>query len=222
MTKVLEIRSLSKQYQGSKPLLDALNLDLHAGERASLIGASGSGKSTLLHLIAGLESADQGSIRLCGQLMDAHHATKSAGLRARSIGFVFQAFHLLPQLTAQQNIAVPALLLGATERLAMAEANDLLAALGLSDRAKARPSELSGGEQQRVAIARAMIHKPQLILADEPTGNLDPESADRVMALLQAVLEPSECALLLVTHDIERARKFETCWQLSQGKLLKL
>ena len=219
MSKILEIRSLSKRYQGQKPLLDALDLDLNACQSASLIGASGSGKSTLLHLIAGLEAADQGSIRLCGRLMDANRAADSARLRAQSIGFVFQAFHLLPQLTAQQNVAVPALLLGASERLAMAEAEALLAALGLSDRAGSRPSELSGGEQQRVAIARAVIHKPQLILADEPTGNLDPESADRVMALLLSVLGERRCALLLVTHDLERARNFKTCWHLSQGKL---
>jgi ABC-type lipoprotein export system ATPase subunit len=196
-----------------------LNFDLACGQRASLIGASGSGKSTLLHLIAGLESPDQGSILIGGKPMDASNTRQSARLRAESIGFIFQAFHLLPHLTAQQNVAVPALLLGRPEKLAMAHASALLAQLGLADRAHAKPSELSGGEQQRVAIARAIIHTPRLILADEPTGNLDPDTADAVMAVLENALTQQDCALLLVTHDLQRASRFNPCWKLSQGKL---
>lgn len=219
MTKILEVRSLSKRYQQGKRLLDQLDLDLEPGQRASLIGASGSGKSTLLHLIAGLEEADEGSILIAGKPMKADDAQQSARLRAASIGFIFQAFHLLPHLNALQNVAVPALLLGASEKSAMARASDLLDQLGLSDRAHARPSELSGGEQQRVAIARAIIHGPRLILADEPTGNLDPASADAVMSLLQQVLVQRDCALLFVTHDLQRASLFKPCWKLSQGKL---
>jgi len=219
MSKVLEIRSLSKRYHQGKALLDAVDLDLSAGERAALIGASGSGKSTLLHLIAGLESADAGYIKLDRELIDASKPAQCARLRAQHIGFVFQAFHLLPQLTALQNVSVPALLLGATEKAAHFKAASLLEQLGLTARAHAKPSELSGGEQQRVAIARALIHEPRLILADEPTGNLDPESAELVMALLQAALHSRACALLLVTHDLQRARLFDPCWQLVQGKL---
>ncbi|NBO95164.1 MAG: ABC transporter ATP-binding protein [Betaproteobacteria bacterium] len=219
MTNILEVRSLSKRYHQGKRLLDQLDIELAPGQRASLIGASGSGKSTLLHLIAGLEAADEGSILIGGKPMNAHDAQQSARLRAQSIGFIFQAFHLLPHLNALQNVAVPALLLGSSEKSAMSRALDLLDQLGLSDRAHARPSELSGGEQQRVAIARAVIHAPRLILADEPTGNLDPESADAVMTLLQQVLAQSDCALLFVTHDLQRARLFDPCWKLSQGKL---
>ncbi|NCW26164.1 MAG: ATP-binding cassette domain-containing protein, partial [Betaproteobacteria bacterium] len=167
MTNILEVRSLSKRYHQGKRLLDQLDIELAPGQRASLIGASGSGKSTLLHLIAGLEAADEGSILIGGKPMNAHDAQQSARLRAQSIGFIFQAFHLLPHLNALQNVAVPALLLGSSEKSAMSRALDLLDQLGLSDRAHARPSELSGGEQQRVAIARAVIHAPRLILADE-------------------------------------------------------
>jgi putative ABC transport system ATP-binding protein len=154
--------------------------------------------------------------------MDSLPEAERARLRARHIGFVFQAFHLLPHLTAVQNAALPPLLLGSTEAHALNEASAVIAELGLTSRRHALPSELSGGEQQRVAIARALVHKPDLILADEPTGNLDPDSADQVMLLFDEALRRRPCALLLVTHDRDRIQGMDLCWKLENGRLVCL
>lgn len=216
---VVDIRGLSKRYSGAVPLFNEVDLRLDVGVKAALIGPSGCGKSTLLHLIAGLDDGDRGSIEVCGQRIDTLGESARARFRARHIGFVFQAFHLLPHLSAVQNAALPALLLGVPEERALEQAARVIAELGLSHRQHARPSELSGGEQQRVAIARALVHEPELILADEPTGNLDPDSADQVMSLFEDALRRRPCALLLVTHDRDRLRGMQSCWKLEHGKL---
>jgi putative ABC transport system ATP-binding protein len=182
-------------------LFTDLSLQLAAGELVAIMGESGVGKSTLLNLVAGLDTPDAGSVRLDGADLAALDEDRRAALRARRIGFVFQAFHILPHLTLGQNVALPLALLRAPPAEATRRAVDLLAAVGLSGRAGDYPSQLSGGELQRVAIARALAHRPALILADEPTGNLDPETAARVLALLVGQLREAGAGALLVTHS---------------------
>jgi putative ABC transport system ATP-binding protein len=186
---------------GGRMLFADLSLQLAAGELVAIMGESGVGKSTLLNLVAGLDTPDAGSVRLDGADLATLDEDRRAALRARRIGFVFQAFHILPHLTLGQNVALPLALLRAPPAEATQRAVDLLAAVGLSGRAGDYPSQLSGGELQRVAIARALAHRPALILADEPTGNLDPETAARVLALLVGQLRDAGAGALLVTHS---------------------
>jgi putative ABC transport system ATP-binding protein len=181
----------------------AMRID--AGERVALLGESGVGKSTLLNLIAGLERPDAGEIRLSGVPIQDLDEAAAAQLRAREIGFVFQAFHLVAHLQVWQNVAIPLLLNGRRAGDARAQALDMLAQVGLADRAQSLPRELSGGEQQRVALARALVHRPRLVLADEPTGNLDPATATRVLALIDTQVREHGAALLMVTHSAQAA-----------------
>lgn len=201
-------------------MLDAVDLDLAAGERVALLGRSGSGKSTLLNLIAGLERPDAGTLHCEGVAIEALDEAAAAHWRRHKLGFIFQAFHLLPHLDAQRNVALPLLLLGRPGAVALNEARDALARVGLAARAAARPAELSGGEQQRVALARALIHRPRLILADEPTGNLDEDNAARALELLQAEVHASGAALLLVTHSEQAAAIATRRLQLRDGHLV--
>ena len=200
----LRIAGLGKRYPGAtRPLFSDLHLALAAGEIVALVGESGVGKSTLLNCIAGLEPVDDGSICVGEQAIDMVRLDEmqQAALRARRIGFVFQAFHVLPMLTVAQNVAVPLLLTGvpATEQDERVQA--VLAGVGLSDLAARWPTSLSGGELQRVAIARALIHRPSLILADEPTGNLDPRTASSILSLLVERVRAHGAAALIVTHS---------------------
>jgi putative ABC transport system ATP-binding protein len=204
---------------GGRWVLRELSLSIGTGERVALLGESGSGKSTLLNLIAGLEAADEGRITVAGQAVDGRYPDASAPLRARHLGFVFQAFHLIPHLGAIENIAVPLLLLGQNRREAFERASELLSRVGLAARGRARPDELSGGEQQRVALARALVHRPALVLADEPTGNLDPASAGRALALLRDETRAAGAALLMVTHSIQAAGICERRLELHEGGL---
>ena len=174
---------------------------MHAGQIVALAGESGVGKSTLLNCIAGLETAETGSVEVAGQNMMALTEAQRAALRAQSIGFVFQAFHVLPTLTVAQNIAVPLLLTRVPQPEHAARINSLLDRVGLADFGRRWPASLSGGELQRVAIARALVHQPPLILADEPTGNLDPRTADEVLALLLERCREQGTAALIVTHS---------------------
>jgi len=201
----LEIVGLHKRFGPDREVLAGIDLRMAAGERIALLGESGVGKSTLLNLIAGLERPDGGTILLGGQPVDAMDDDSVARLRAREIGFVFQAFHLLPHLRLWQNVALPLLLnrCSATEARERAEA--MLGRVGLGTRCTAMPRELSGGEQQRVALARALVHAPRLILADEPTGNLDPRTAASALALIEAQVGESGAALLMVTHSSQAA-----------------
>ncbi len=218
---MLRIRGLRKSFAGaaSQVLFDDLALDLAAGEFIAIVGESGSGKSTLLNLIAGLDQTDAGSIRIEDTEIAGLSADDRAAFRRRHLGFVFQAFHLLPYLSVADNAALPLVLTGvaAAERAERVEA--MLDRVGLGHRAHSPPHELSGGEMQRVAIARALIHKPQLVLADEPTGNLDAKHAAEVLALLRSQTDTVAAACILVTHSSFAARTADRVYRLSAAGL---
>jgi len=182
-------------------LFEGLHLALGAGELVAIMGESGVGKSTLLNLVAGLDVADAGTIAIDGQPLDALDEDQRTRLRRARIGFVFQSFHILPHLNLAQNVALPLVLLGEASGSARARAGEMLEAVGIGGRGGDYPKQLSGGELQRVAIARALVHRPALILADEPTGNLDPETAGRILALFAEQVRGSGAAALLVTHS---------------------
>jgi putative ABC transport system ATP-binding protein len=195
---VLQVRGLHKHY-GSTPVFSDVTLDVAAGEFVAIMGESGVGKSTLLNCMAGLDHWDQGSVHLAGH--DLGHLTDDARalLRREKVGFVFQAFHVLPHLDVAQNVGLPLLLLGRENPARVAELLEAVGLVGLGDRL---PQQLSGGQLQRVAIARALVHQPALLLADEPTGNLDPSTAAKVMDLLVEQTRAQGTALVLVTHSV--------------------
>ena len=194
---LLRLSGLAKRF-GDTPVFQGVSLALARGEFVALLGESGVGKSTLLNAIAGLEPVDAGQVRLAGRTLDELDDDGRAALRREHLGFVFQAFHVLPHLNVADNVGLPLMLLGRPDE---ARVHALLQAVGLQGLAARRPAQLSGGQLQRVAIARALVHRPALILADEPTGNLDPTTAARVMALLREQVQASGAACLLVTHS---------------------
>ncbi|MBE0622201.1 MAG: ABC transporter ATP-binding protein [Burkholderiales bacterium] len=200
---MLVLDKLSKTYAGarSRSVLRDVDLVLASGEYIAVMGESGIGKSTLLNLIAGLDRPDTGSVRLDGIDLTGLDDDALTLLRRERMGFVFQAFHILPYLSLAQNVALPLILNRVAEHEAAQRTQAMLAAVGLAGREASMPRELSGGELQRVAIARALVHSPKLLLADEPTGNLDPESAAQVLALLRAQVKTRNAACILVTHS---------------------
>jgi len=200
---VLTVRALSKTYEGPRRrvVLQNVDLELRPGQYVAIMGESGIGKSTLLNLVAGLDQPDSGSVALEGQDLALLSDDARTRLRRSHMGFVFQAFHVLPYLTVFQNVALPLRLLGTNMREGVVRVQQMLDAVGLGERAGSAPRELSGGELQRVAIARALVHRPKLVLADEPTGNLDPESANAVLALLREQVKENGAAGILVTHS---------------------
>ena len=200
---MLSIRQLGKAYAGARQrtVLTGIDLDLAAGEYVAVMGESGIGKSTLLNLVAGLDRPDAGSIRFDGVDLATLDDDALTALRRVKMGFVFQAFHVLPYLTVGQNVALPLSLVGRADDVAAGQVDAILAAVGLGDRSASMPRELSGGELQRVAIARALVHRPELVLADEPTGNLDAESATQVLRLLRDQVKANGAAGILVTHS---------------------
>ena len=200
---MIRLSGVTRSFPGPRPrtVLDRVTLDVARGELVAILGESGSGKSTLLNVIAGLEAPDAGAVVVAGTDLRALDDDALTAFRRTHVGFVFQAFHVLPYLTVAQNVALPLRLAGQDERAAAARVAAMLAAVGLADRATSMPRELSGGELQRVAIARALVHRPQVVLADEPTGNLDPGSADGVIALLRTTLQAEGATGVLVTHS---------------------
>jgi putative ABC transport system ATP-binding protein len=194
---MLELRNLSKSYPNGRQVLANLSYDIGDGEYVAIMGDSGVGKSTLLNLIAGLEAPDAGDIRIDGMSMSTLDDDGATRLRREKFGFIFQAFHVLPHLTLLQNVALPLLLNHTTTQ----RAQHMLAAVGLHGREHDFPRQLSGGELQRVGIARALVHRPKLLLADEPTGNLDPETAHEVLLLLRNEVKENGASGILVTHS---------------------
>lgn len=192
----LECRQLRKVY-GTRAVLAGIDLKLKAGEYVAIMGESGVGKSTLLNLVAGLDASDGGELLIDGQPVDALDDDAATQLRRQKLGFIFQAFHLLPHLTLQQNVALPLLL----NQLPQERATQMLAAVGLRGRERDFPRQLSGGEMQRVAIARALAHRPRLLLADEPTGNLDPDTAADILQLLKDEIRATGASAIVVTHS---------------------
>jgi len=218
---VLSVRSLSKSFAGprSKTVLSGVSLDVGRGEYVAVMGESGSGKSTLLNLIAGLDRPDSGSITLDGVDLTALDDDALTLARRRGVGFVFQAFHVLPYLTVAQNVALPLMLAAVPDAQMNERVAHMLAAVGLAEFGASRPRELSGGETQRVAIARALVHQPKLVLADEPTGNLDAESAAQVLDLLRRCVKDEGAAGILVTHSRQAAATADKCLVLSASGL---
>ncbi|HET9580815.1 MAG TPA: ABC transporter ATP-binding protein [Usitatibacter sp.] len=215
---MLEVRGLAKSY-GRDALFDAVDLDVAAGEWVAVVGESGSGKSTLLNVIAGLDPPDQGSVRLEGRALDYGDDDALAGWRRVNVGFVFQAFHLLPYLDVEENVALPLALLGVGRAARRERARAMLDAVGLHGFAARRPGSLSGGEAQRTAIARAVVHQPRLLLADEPTGNLDEATAGVVLDTLEKAVRQAKAASLMVTHSSVAAARADRVLRLAGGRL---
>lgn len=214
----LELRGISKAYANGRQVLSDLSYSLAAGEYVAIMGESGVGKSTLLNLIAGLDTPDSGEILIDGIVLSARDDDAATYLRRRHFGFVFQAFHVLPHLTLLQNVALPLLL----NDLPLARAEQMLAAVGLQGRAQDFPRHLSGGELQRVAIARALVHRPRLILADEPTGNLDPDTAQEILHLMRNEIKANGAAGIIVTHSQAAAATADHILLLSKTGLQPL
>jgi len=217
--RMLEISDLHRQFNG-RPVLQALSMQLQPGEYVAITGESGVGKSTLLNLIAGLDRPDSGRLALDGADYAGLDENALTRLRRDKLGFVFQAFHILPHLTLRQNVVLPLWLKGRDGAAANRQAERLLDAVGLADRAESWPRELSGGEMQRVAIARALVHEPRLVLADEPTGNLDPTNAAKVLALLTESIRASGAMGILVTHSPEAAKSADRVLHLTSEGLV--
>jgi putative ABC transport system ATP-binding protein len=213
---MLSLQNLSKRF-GDVPVFAGVTLGLAAGEFVALLGESGVGKSTLLNCIAGLEAADGGEVRIDGQALAALDEAGLAALRRERLGFVFQAFHVLPHLTVAENVGLPLRLLGRPDE---ARVETLLGDVGLRGLGARWPAQLSGGQLQRVAIARAVVHAPRLILADEPTGNLDPATAERVLAVLREQVRGSGAACLLVTHSAAAAAAADRVLRLTAGGIV--
>jgi putative ABC transport system ATP-binding protein len=192
-------------------------MTVHEGQSVAIVGASGSGKTTLLGLLAGLDLPSRGEITLAGAALGALDEEARAQLRAREVGFVFQSFHLLPALTAEENIALPLELAGREDP---ARVREVLEQVGLSHRARHYPRQLSGGEQQRVALARAFVARPRILFADEPTGSLDQSTGQQISDLLFALNAGSDTTLVLVTHDLRLAQRCEHIYRLDQGRLV--
>jgi lipoprotein-releasing system ATP-binding protein len=222
-TSILHCRHLTKRYdQGGLDVevLKGVNLTIGIGERVAIMGASGSGKSTLLHLLGGLEKASGGEVVLDGVNINQVSAAKLARLRNKSLGFIYQSHHLLGEFTVLENVAMPLLIGGESVKQARVRAGELLQRVGLGHRIEHKPGELSGGERQRAAVARALINKPCLILADEPTGNLDSKTAHQVYQLMLELNQELNVSFLVVTHDHELAARIGKVLHMEDGLIV--
>ena len=222
---VLEARDVHKSFRQGPVTLEVLqgvNIRVTAGERLAIVGASGSGKTTLLQILGGLDRPTSGHVLVDGQ--DVHELTEDArgALRNRAVGFVYQFHHLLPEFSALENVMMPQMVRGLGRKAASARGFELLSYLGLKDRLNHRPAELSGGEQQRVAIARAVANAPRILLADEPTGNLDPRTSERVFSALTQLVRASGLAAIIATHNMDLAARMDRRVTLRDGKLVEM
>jgi lipoprotein-releasing system ATP-binding protein len=219
---VLECRNVVRRFREGGSVLEVLSgvdLIIEPAERVAIVGASGSGKTTLLQIMGGLDDPDEGQVFIDGQLMHGSSEVSKGDLRNRYIGFVYQFHHLLPEFTAQENVAMPLLIRRETKADALGQAKSLLARVGLGERLTHKPGELSGGERQRAAVARALITRPQLVLADEPTGNLDAGNGEQVLQLMLELNEELQTSLVIVTHDQSIAARMDRILVLEDGKL---
>jgi len=220
MSDKLTISNLKKSYFTlAEPLavLDSINFEIKRGQSVSIIGESGAGKSTLLNLIGGLDFASSGNINIFGTQIENLSEDALAKFRNKLIGFVFQYHHLLPDFNTLENAIIPALISGTSKKKAEKKAINLLTNIGLKDRLLHKPSQLSGGEQQRVAVVRALMNNPELILMDEPTGNLDYKTGESVLDMIFKIKEETGLTLIIITHNMEIARKTDICIKLSRG-----
>lgn len=226
MTNILEAQALRKVYRGGDgnpiEVLSGVDLTVGRGEFVAIVGASGSGKSTLLHLLGALDAPSSGTVRLGGQSYADENAESLAAIRNRKLGFVFQFHHLLREFTALENVMMPLLIAGEAEARARSRAEELLADVGLAGRMSHRPSQLSGGEQQRAAVARALAADPLVVLADEPSGNLDSGNSERLHQLFAHLSREFETALIVVTHNRSLAARADRVLSLEGGRLVPI
>jgi lipoprotein-releasing system ATP-binding protein len=220
---ILELRGIGKAYNRGKPseivVLDGLDLRVAKGEVVALVAPSGAGKSTLLHVAGLLDRPDSGTVRIGGRDMADEGDRARTAVRRAEVGFVYQFHHLLPEFTAAENIVLPQLANGVARRQAEARAGELLDRVGLGKRSAHRPAELSGGEQQRVAFCRALANAPRLLLADEPTGNLDPATSDQVFRVLMDIVRETGLSALIATHNLELAERMDRVVRLKAGRI---
>ncbi len=222
MSNILELKNITRTYKqpdSSLTVLSDLNLTVKKGEVVALVGQSGSGKTTLLQIAGLLDNPTNGEVIISGEDVSAANDKKRTQMRRKNIGFIYQFHHLLPEFSALENVIIPQMIAGVARTSAEEKAKELLTSLGLKDRFSHRPAKLSGGEQQRVAVARALANSPQIILADEPTGNLDPKTADGVFAMFMDMAKRTGQAALVATHNIELAKRMDRIVHLEGGIL---
>ncbi|MCH2056174.1 MAG: lipoprotein-releasing ABC transporter ATP-binding protein LolD [Thalassotalea sp.] len=225
MSSVLQCINLSKSYVQGKnetPVLSELSLDVKRGELLAIVGSSGCGKSTFLHLAGALDTATSGQVLVQGTDLFTLSDKEKAKFRNQNIGFIYQFHHLMMEFSALENVAIPLMIAGESAKIATDKAREMLEKVGLSHRVKHRPAELSGGERQRVAIARALVTSPALVLADEPTGNLDFDTAQQIYQLIKELNQELSISFVVVTHDLALAAKMDRQLRLDHGKLSSL
>ncbi len=221
---VLRLCGISKAYNPGKPnevhVLRSIDLEVASGEVVALVAPSGAGKSTLLHIAGLLDTADRGTVEIAGDDLTGQSDRKRTGVRRADVGFIYQFHHLLPEFTALENIVLPQLANGVARSAAEVRGRKLLAEVGISERADHRPAAMSGGEQQRVAFCRALANEPRLLLADEPTGNLDPSTSDQVFAALMALVRGTGLSAVIATHNLELAARMDRQIRLEAGQFV--